>query len=153
MSSFVLWAPVSSINCLDKSMEKCHCFVVCPIIYAHDIPAFCFVMVIISCIRALTLLVMFWFDTSRISPYPSELLYWDQGNCKIALKWRHNERHGVSNHQPHDCLLNRLFRRRSKKKSKLRTGLCAGNSPVTGEFHAQRASNAENDSTWWRHHW
>ena len=43
-----------------------------------------------------------------------------------------------------DCLLNRLFRWRSKKTSKLRfTGLCAGNSPVTGEFPAQRASNAE----------
>ena len=47
-----------------------------------------------------------------------------------ALRWRHNGRDGVSNHQPHDCLLNRLFRRRSKKTSKLRvTGLCAGNSP------------------------
>ena len=35
--------------------------------------------------------------------------------------------------------------RRSKKISKLRvTGICAGNSPVTGEFHAQMASNAEN---------
>ena len=32
------------------------------------------------------------------------------------------------------------------------TGLCAGNSPVTGEFLAQMASNAENDSIWWRHH-
>ena len=53
----------------------------------------------------------------------------------------------------HDCLLNRLFRHRSKKTSKLRvTGLCAGNSPVTGEFHAQRASNAVNVSIWWRHH-
>ena len=41
-------------------------------------------------------------------------------------------------------LLSRLFRRRSKKTSKLCvTGLCAGNSPVTGEFPAQRASNAE----------
>ena len=50
----------------------------------------------------------------------------------------------VSNHQPHDCLLNRLFRRRSKKTSKLRvTGLCAGNSPGTGEFYAQLASNTE----------
>ena len=58
----------------------------------------------------------------------------------------------VSNHQPHDCLLNRLFRRRSKKASKLRvTGLCAGNSPETGEFPTQRASNAENVSIWWRH--
>ena len=32
------------------------------------------------------------------------------------------------------------------------TGLCVGNSPVTGEFPAQRASNAENVSIWWRHH-
>ena len=48
-----------------------------------------------------------------------------------ALQWCHNERDGVSNHQPHDCLLNRLFRRRSKKTSKLRvTNLCTGNSPV-----------------------
>ena len=40
-----------------------------------------------------------------------------------------------------------------KKPSKLRAiGLCAGNSPVTGEFPAQMASNAENVSIWWRHH-
>ena len=46
---------------------------------------------------------------------------------KYALKWHHNGRDGVSNHQPHDCLLNRLCRRRSKKTSKLRfTRLCAG---------------------------
>ena len=32
------------------------------------------------------------------------------------------------------------------------TSLCEGNSPVTGEFPAQRASNAENVSIWWRHH-
>ena len=70
-----------------------------------------------------------------------------------SLQWRHNDHDGVSNHQPHDCLLNRLFRRRSKKTSKLRvTGLCAGNSPVPGEFPAQRASTAENVSIWWRHH-
>ena len=70
-----------------------------------------------------------------------------------TLQWRHYERDGVSNHQPHDCLLNRLFRRRSKKASKLCvTGLCVGNSPVTGEFPTQRASNAENVSIWWRHH-
>ena len=71
----------------------------------------------------------------------------------ITLRWRHNEHDGISNHQPHDCLLNRLFRRRSKKTSKLRvTGLCEGNSPVTGEFPSQRASDAENVSIWWRHH-
>ena len=56
-----------------------------------------------------------------------------------TLQWRHNECDGVSNHQPRDCLLNRLFRRRSKKTSKLCvTCLCEGNSPVTGEFPAQR---------------
>ena len=44
-------------------------------------------------------------------------------------------------------------RRRSQSPTKLRvTGLCEGNSPVTGEFPAQRASNAENVSIWWRHH-
>ena len=72
---------------------------------------------------------------------------------KTTLLWRHNEPDGVSNHQPHDCLLNRLFGLRSKKTSKLRvTGLCAGNSLETGEFPAQMASNAENVSIWWRHH-
>ena len=75
------------------------------------------------------------------------------GFTQFPLQWRHNERHGLSNHQPHDCLLNRLFMRRSKKNSKLRvTGLCAGNSSVTGEFPAQRSSNAENAYIWWRHH-
>ena len=65
----------------------------------------------------------------------------------------HNEHDGVSNHQLEDCLLNHLFRLRSKKTPKLRiTGLCAGNSPVTGEFPAQKASNVENVSISWRHH-
>ena len=68
-----------------------------------------------------------------------------------TLQWRHND--GVTDHLPHDCLLNRLFRRKSKKTSKLRvTGLRAGTSPETGEFPAQMASHAENISIWWRHH-
>ena len=50
-----------------------------------------------------------------------------------TLYWRHNAdviMLALSNHQSHGCLLNRLFRRRSKKTSKFRvTGLCAGNSP------------------------
>ena len=75
------------------------------------------------------------------------------GFCAGTLHWCQNERDGVSNHQRLDCLLNCLFRCRSKKKSKLRiTGLCEENSPVTGEFPSQRASNAENVSIWWRHH-
>ena len=63
----------------------------------------------------------------------------------FPLRWRHNDHAGVSNHQPHGCLLNRLYRRTSKKTSKLRvTGLCA--------VPAQMASYAENVSIWWRHH-
>ena len=70
-----------------------------------------------------------------------------------SLRWRRNGHDGVANHQPHHCLLNRLFGCRSKKASKLRvTGLCVGNSPGTGEFPAQMVSNAENVSIWWRHH-
>ena len=70
-----------------------------------------------------------------------------------SFRRRHNGHDGVSNHQPHHCLLNRLFGCRSKKTSTLRvTGLCAGNSPGAGEFPAQMASNAENVSIWWRHH-
>ena len=82
--------------------------------------------------------------------------HWDNianYNPPLSLQWRHNERDGVSNQQRIDCLLNLLFRRRSKKTSKLHvTGLCEGNSPVTGEFPAQRTSNAENISIWWCHH-
>ena len=71
----------------------------------------------------------------------------------MSLKWRHNERDGVSNHLRLGCSLNCLFRRRSKKTSNLRvTGLCDGNSPVTGEFPSRRASNAQNVFIWWRHH-
>ena len=70
-----------------------------------------------------------------------------------SLQWRHMELGGVSDHQPHECLLDRLIRRRLKKTSKLRvTGLCAGNSPVIGELPAHRASNVKNVSIWWPHH-
>ena len=72
---------------------------------------------------------------------------------RLSLQWRHNGGHGVSNHQNNDCLLNRLFRHRWNKTSKLRvTGLCEGNSPVTGELPAQRASYTEHVPIWWRHH-
>ena len=69
------------------------------------------------------------------------------------LQWRHNERDGVSNHRRFEGLFNRLFTHKSKKTWKLRvTGFREGNSPVTGEFPSQRASNTENGSIWWRHH-
>ena len=46
---------------------------------------------------------------------------------RTSVRWRHNRNGGVSNHQPHHCLLNGLVRCRPKKTSKLCvTGLCAG---------------------------
>ena len=98
--------------------------------------------------------------------------------ASCTLHWHHNGHDGISNHQPHDYLLNRLFRCGSKKTSKLwgvnvqsreyrhvdtrlKTGtllyftllcvtrLCAGISPVIGELPTQRASYAENVFIWW----
>ena len=79
---------------------------------------------------------------------------WGWGGCdKKTSQWRHNGLDGVSNHWPRHCLLSRLFGRRSKKTLKLRvTDYCAWNSPMTGEFPAQMATNAENVSIWWCHH-
>ena len=68
----------------------------------------------------------------------------DQYTGVMTWQWRHNGHDGVSNHQPRLYLLNGVFRRRSKKISKIRvTGLCAENSPETGEFPAQMASYAK----------
>ena len=59
-------------------------------------------------------------------------------------QWRHNEPDGISNHRRLDYLFNHLFRRRTKKTSKLRvTGLFEGNPRVAGGFPPQRASNAK----------
>ena len=92
-----------------------------------------------------------WSVKNRKWSEKSQSLWLD--TLRRLLQWRHDGRDGVSNHQRIDCLLKHLFMRRSKKSSKLRvTGLCEGNSPVTGEFPAQRASNTENVSIWWHHH-
>ena len=75
----------------------------------------------------------------------SRMRHHDSINWYVFLQLRNNGPDGVSNHQPHRCLLNRLFRCRSRKTLKLRvTGLCAENSPVTGEFPAHMARNKEN---------
>ena len=59
----------------------------------------------------------------------------------------------VPNHRRLDCLLNHLFRRRSKKTSKLRaTALCEGKPPVTCGFPSYKASYTENIYIWWSHH-
>ena len=86
-------------------------------------------------ISAMVALLCIWYMSLRISelastesvPFLGRLLHFI---LRKSLRWRHNDQDGVSNHQPHGCLLNRLFRRRSNKTSKLRvTGLCVGNSP------------------------
>ena len=65
-----------------------------------------------------------------VSVVPWETQQYIHDNWRWTLHWRHDDNDGVSNHQPHGCLLNRLFGRRSKKISKLCvTDLCAGNSP------------------------
>ena len=99
--------------------------------------------------------LIWWFKDVMIAliSHPQYLPYEWQYITSTSLQWRNNGRDGVSNQQPYHCLLTCLFRSRSKEISKLSvTGLCAGNSPVTVEFPAKLASNAENDSIRWRHH-
>ena len=67
---------------------------------------------ILNCFQKVTLFFLFF--SSSILLTRIYQIY------QTTLQWRQNERDGVSNHQPHDCLLNHLFRRRSKKASKLR---------------------------------
>ena len=56
--------------------------------------------------------ILFWSE--------SVISLWEEGRGgTVALQWRNNGRDCVSNHQPHHCLLNRLFGRRSKKTAKL----------------------------------
>ena len=56
-------------------------------------------------------------------------------------------------HCKHTRLFTQPFIQAQIKTSKLRvTGLCEGNSPVTGEFPAQKDSNAKKISIRWRHH-
>ena len=61
-------------------------------------------------------------------------------NAIFPLQWRHDNR-----------ILSRLFRRKSRKSSKLRVAvLCEENLPLTSGFPSQMAINAENVSIWWR---
>ena len=50
------------------------------------------------------------------SKFPFDGLVQERRN---SWKWNHSECNGISNHQPHHCLPNRSFKRKSKKTSKL----------------------------------
>ena len=102
----------------------------------------------LSCILISSLI--FYINVQPFERWHSRVVSW---SIVPSSHYSENERDGVSNHRRLDCLLSRLFKPRSKKTPKLRvTSLCEGNSPMTGEFPAQRASNAENVSIRWRHH-
>ena len=65
-----------------------------------------------------------------------------RANAITLLQWRHNERGGVSNYQPHIVYSTVYSGADQRKTSNLRvTGLSIGN--FTGEFPAQTASNAK----------
>ena len=63
-----------------------------------------------------------------------------------SLQWHHNECDGVLNHLPTQPFIQTQVK--ENIKAPRHWPLC-GNSPVTGEFPAQMASNAENVSIWW----
>ena len=67
----------------------------------------------------------------------------------FTLPWRHSECDGVSNHRRLDCLLNRLFLGVDQKDIQKSASLAFVG---TGEFPAQRASNAEKPFIWSRNH-
>ena len=75
-------------------------------------------------------------------------------NCHwiYSLQWLYYECNDVSNHQCHERLINLLFRRRSKKTSKLHvSGLCGRNSSVTGEFPHKGPVTQKFFSIWCHH--
>ena len=74
-------------------------------------------------------------DSISISTFIMNKVIRMTNNFHSALHWYHNDRDGISNHQPHNCLLNCVYSCRSKKKTKFHiTGFCDGNSQVISEF-------------------
>ena len=66
-----------------------------------------------GCFATLTELLKWVFVTSHFREYKQYttscgvVCFWNQMTAPHQpLRWRHNEHDGVSNHQPHDCLLN-----------------------------------------------
>ena len=84
--------------------------------------------------------------SSQVSPYHIKVIW-------FSLQWRHNVHDGVSNHQPHHCLLNRFSSADQRKhQSSASLAFVWGlhrwpvNSPC--EWPVTR----KNISIWWRHH-
>ena len=67
-------------------------------------------------------------------------MWWRQASTRLpsqcTLRWRHNGREGVSNHQPRDCLLNHLFKPQIKENIQI-----PRHWPLWGEyFHLMTSS-------------
>ena len=80
------------------------------------------------------------------------MVFWDKACSICSISHTHRPGHyndvitSFSNHQPHNCLLV-VYSGAHQRKHHGSTSLAfAKNSPMTGEFPAQRASNAENVS-------
>ena len=70
----------------------------------------------------------------------------------FTLHWRHNERGGISDHQPHDCLLNRLFKRTWKThQSSASLAFLRGihRWPLRGKCFHLMTSSWSSPATWW----
>ena len=104
--------------------------------------------------NCLELNVGIWLPLDMSNTTTSSWKCWDW-----SLRWRHNECDGVSNQQLHDCLLNRLFRRRSKHQSSVSLAFVRGihrwavNSPHKGPvtwnmFHLMTSSCVEYTCLW-----
>ena len=111
-SSTIWFHPRFSQTCIPHGSQRRQMF----ILFVYLILFFLFLFFILIFPKS-----MVWCKTAVSSALSMEILQ----SC-TTLQWHHNGHNGVSNHQPHDCLLNRLFRSRSKKTSKLHvTGICA----------------------------
>ena len=94
-----------------------------------------------------------WYDYSAM-PQTELISVTKRDNCCFTAT--PNDRRDIWNYRSTECLFNSLFRLTTKKHQRSASlSLCQGNPPVTGGFPAQRDSNAENISIWWRHnmHW
>ena len=101
-----------------------------------------------------------WFDTPscRLWRHSNEMCRFQTTSRQLyielntvnPLQLRHNGRDGVLNRHL-TSVYSAVYSGADLRELRV-TGLCEGNSPVTGEFPAQMASNAENVSIWWRHH-
>ena len=103
-----------------------------------------------------TAIIYQWTLANMVICFDDKIIHSDQYFTEVCfpLQWRHNERYGVPNHQPHDCFIQPFIQAQIKENIKAtRHWPLWGEFPVTVELPAQRAaSNAENASIWWRQH-